>query len=485
MILKLISKSCFSIRLIAILLVVVTVVTLIPKNLTAHAFESASQPDLAGTITAEDAEQYSIVSRDQASEIDLNSFIFNTKNGEKAEFFYPYDVKYIDDEGLVHDKDTTISKAESGFVSAGTGVNISFPDKISDGVSVASSDGRYSVIFAPLDSADSYSNGFLADNNSTVRYTGSKASFEYGATFAGLKENIVLNEYSGVNSWSFRLLTNGLTLHELDSQYILADDESSVMFFGSVLAFTADDRNNTFGELTVETVTESVEYILTVSVSDEWLKSDDTSYPVTIDPSITVIYATGSSAIQDEILSSTSTYSVTYDVLYIGKGNNNEKLRGAICFPGLDLSGKCITSANLEIRDVMCESTPTLVEMYEYTGSAWDEHTTLTWSNASNYGDLLDSHYIKYGYGNTSGDIQRYATTITVKIPLALSVIFISRTELSTVHILMMHGAIEDKTEGRKRTVTLIVSSWGKEYKLDFSDVYYYSSYWAIIYFLW
>ena len=90
--LKLISKSCYCLRLIAVLLVVVTVVTLIPKNLTAHAFESASQPDLAGIITAEDAEQYSIVSRDQASEIDLNSFIFNTKNGEKAEFFYPYDV---------------------------------------------------------------------------------------------------------------------------------------------------------------------------------------------------------------------------------------------------------------------------------------------------------------------------------------------------------------------------------------------------------
>ncbi len=142
------SKVCFGFKLISVLLVVVTVVTLIPKNLTAHAFESASQPDLAGIITAEDAEQYSIVSRDQASEIDLNSFIFNTKNGEKAEFFYPYDVKYIDDEGLVHDKDTTISKAESGFVSAGTGVNISFPDKISDGVSVASSDGRYSSYWA-------------------------------------------------------------------------------------------------------------------------------------------------------------------------------------------------------------------------------------------------------------------------------------------------------------------------------------------------
>jgi hypothetical protein len=83
--LRLISKSCFSIRLIAILLVVVTVVTLIPKNLTARASESEAQPDLGGPITAEDAEQYSIVSRDQASEIDLNSLIFNTKNGEKAD----------------------------------------------------------------------------------------------------------------------------------------------------------------------------------------------------------------------------------------------------------------------------------------------------------------------------------------------------------------------------------------------------------------
>lgn len=290
MILKLISKSCFSIRLIAILLVVVTVVTLIPKNLTAHAFESASQPDLAGTITAEDAEQYSIVSRDQASEIDLNSLIFNTKNGEKAEFFYPYDVKFIDNEGLVHDKDTTISKAESCFVSTGTGVNISFPDKLTDGISVASSDNKYSVIFAPLDSADSYSDGFLTGDNSTVRYTGQKASFEYGATFSGIKENIVLDEYSGVNSWSFRLLTNGLALHKIDGQYILSDGDLSVLFFGSVLAFTADDRNNTFGELTVETVTEAEEYVLTISVSDEWLKSGDTSYPVTIDPSITVNY---------------------------------------------------------------------------------------------------------------------------------------------------------------------------------------------------
>ena len=178
------SKDCFGFKLIAILLVVVTVVTLIPKNLTAHAFESASQPDLAGTITAEDAEQYSIVSRDEASEIDLNSLIFNTKNGEKAEFFYPYDVKYIDDEGLVHDKDTTISKAESGFVSAGTGVKISFPDRITDGVSVASTDNKYTLLGIDFRLIDILAGSLGRSGNARIW------SFALGVTTSTLSANV-------------------------------------------------------------------------------------------------------------------------------------------------------------------------------------------------------------------------------------------------------------------------------------------------------
>ena len=411
-------KLCFGLKLIAIILVMVTVVSLIPRNLTAHGFDAETLlPENSDFVSAEDAENYSIVSRDTASEIDLNSLIFNTSKGEKVEFFYPYDIKYIDGEGFVHDKDTTIVRSENGFVSEGTGVRISFPDKLSDGVSITSSDDKYSVSFSPLSVSENYLDGVLDADNTTVRYEGLKESLEYGASYSGLKENIILNEYNGTSSWSFRLQTNGLSLGIMNGQYVLTDGDVYVMYFGSIIAFTADDKNNTFGEMTVETATESQEYILTVTVPEEWLVSEDTSYPVTIDPSITVNYASGSSAIQDEIISSTTTYPATYDVIYVGKGNNNEILRGVICFPNLDLTGKCITAASLEIRDVMCESTPTLVEMYEYTGSAWSEDTTLTWSNASSCGDLLDSHYIKWAGGNAGSDLQRYSFDIT---PLAL-----------------------------------------------------------------
>lgn len=409
--------SSFFLKSIIWVLIICFVGTLFPATTSGQAYaedgSNINNLDSMRAIEQKDVDNYDILSRDLLSENSLNSYIFNTKNGDKAEFFYPYDVKYIDDEGLVHDKDTTISKTENGFVSAGTGVNISFPDKLSDGVSVASSDGIYSVVFAPLDSSDSYSGGSLDDENSTVRYAGQKASLEYGATFSGLKENIVLNEYSGINSWSFRLRTNGLKLEKKDEQYVLTDANETVMCFGSIIAFTADDRNNTFGELAVETVTESGEYILTVSVSDAWLLSEETAYPVTVDPSIVVSYSSGGSAIQDEILSSTTTYSPYYDVTYVGKGTGNEKLRGVICFPNLNLTGKEITSASLELRDVMCETDATLVEMYEYTGTAWTEAASLAWSTASNYGELLDSHYIKYGGGNAGSDTNRYSFDIT------------------------------------------------------------------------
>ena len=407
-------RICFEIKLIALVLAVATAVTLIPRNLTAHGFDGGTElPDHPDLISPEDAENYSIVSRDSDSEVDLNSLVFNTSSGEKVEFFYPYDVKYIDTEGRVCDKDTSIVPSKNGFVSEGTGVRIAFPEKISEGVSISSYNDKYTVSFFSLADSETYSDGALNADNTTVKYIGAKESLEYAVSYSGLKENIILNEYCGISSWSFRIHTNGLLLSSINGQYILADGSETIMSFGSILAFTADDKNNVFGEMTVKEVTEAEEYILTVTVPEVWLSSKETSYPVTIDPSITVNYASGSSSIQDEMISSTTAYSATYDVIYVGKGNNNEKLRGAVCFPNLDLSGKCVTSASLELRDVMCESTPTLVEMYEYTGGAWTEATVLTWSNAASYGDLLDSHYVKWGNGNTGSDPQRYSFDIT------------------------------------------------------------------------
>ena len=44
-----------------------------------------------------------------------------------------------------------------------------------------------------------------------------------------------------------------------------------------------------FGEMTVETVQADSEYILTLTVDEDFLKDENTAYPVYVDPSITIM----------------------------------------------------------------------------------------------------------------------------------------------------------------------------------------------------
>ena len=71
-------------------------------------------------------------------------------------------------------------------------------------------------------------------------------SFVYELTYAGFKEDIVVEEYTGQTEYEFTLYTNGLTLCEEYGSYYLADAEGNVeATIGDIIVFTADERNNT------------------------------------------------------------------------------------------------------------------------------------------------------------------------------------------------------------------------------------------------
>lgn len=89
-------------------------------------------------------------------------------------------------------------------------------------------------------------------------------------------------------------------------------------------------------------------------------------------------------------------------------------------FPSLNIStipSPCITSASIELRDLMCQGSENIVAqccIYNNSAPAWSESGTTTWSSVgtSYCGLILDSHTITYGNGNVSGDNQRYAFNI-------------------------------------------------------------------------
>ena len=87
-------------------------------------------------------------------------------------------------------------------------------------------------------------------------------------------------------------------------------------------------------------------------------------------------------------------------------------------FPGLSLSAipsaDKITSASVELRDLMCEDEAMMVYCYVFTGNSWTE-STANWSNVNpnSYTTLLSSKTVSYSNGASQPSAHRYAFNIT------------------------------------------------------------------------
>ena len=105
----------------------------------------------------------------------------------------------------------------------------------------------------------------------------SKTSYEYTLTYAGFKEDIVVSEYTGQTEYVFTLYTNGLTLTEIKDDYYLCNEKGEIKAaLGSIIIFTADWQNNTFGSMSAESIIENEEYLLTIHVDAEYLSDPKT-----------------------------------------------------------------------------------------------------------------------------------------------------------------------------------------------------------------
>ncbi len=185
---------------------------------------------------------------------------------------------------------------------------------------------------------------------------------------------------------------------------------------GEILIFTADERNNTLGTLTHETVRANQEYKLTIHIDPDYLLDEDTVYPIRIDPTIEITSAAG--AIEDVTLNSLSGSDGDSWSLTIGNRATYGVSRVLMKFPGLSLSAvpsaDKITSATVELRDLMCEDEAMMVYCYVFTGNTWTE-STANWSNVNpnSYTDLLSSKTVSYSSGASQPTAHRYAFNIT------------------------------------------------------------------------
>ena len=388
-------------------------------------WETFQIPDI---IEKGEVKEKGYIGRVREEEKDLNTFVFQNSDGSNTMRIYDYPVKYVDENGDIRDITTDIGKCTDGaYVTKDNTIKTRFPKYFREGIELTSDNVNIQLVPKGMDNASKFASKYVpvfSLDDKTVSYSyGTNTTLEYELTYTGFKEDIVVSEYTGQTEYEFTIHTNGLYLSEEDGSYYLVDDEGTVQAtIGDIIIFTADEANNTMGSMTSVTVEDGQEYLLTIHVDGEYLKDEKTVYPIRIDPTIEVNYDNnGAGAIEDVTLNENSGSSGTSGSLYVGKRSTYGKSRTLMKFPTLNLSSvyseSYITSATVEIRDLLCQSTAMTVQCYVFNGNTWSE-SSANWSNVSpsSYTTLLSSNSISYANGAKQSTAHRYKFDITAAV---------------------------------------------------------------------
>ena len=236
---------------------------------------------------------------------------------------------------------------------------------------------------------------------------------EYTYNYDGVQEDIILEKYNGKNTFDFEVTTGGLTLYEDKGTLLLSDESGEVKAsLGEVVVFSADSKNNTFGDFEITEKVRDNSYIVTVSVDKEYLTSPDTAYPVRIDP--TIKSTNTNDGIEDmQIFKGTDgsgskeTSSGNSGVSRVGWSDWGT-CRTLIKFKKSNVltnhqigQSSQITGAYIELRDLMCQGNSVPVYCSQFTGKKWSETGSYTWNsiNAESTGTSAGLLAVSYSSG--------------------------------------------------------------------------------------
>ncbi len=354
---------------------------------------SLNRSDVPELIEYDTALEKGHVERNRANEPDLYTVSF--KNADKSETMYLFaePVKYVDQNGEVKDKSTTLTLSGTDLIMADNDVNVRFSQKSSSGISITKDE--YNISMTPVGVSSANRTAFQSAKNTygnKVSYKnvfGTGTALEYTTIYTGVKEVIVLESYPENIKFTFIINTEGLSLvKQTNGAFSFKDPTTGQAVAEMTPVFCYDSAGNTAGgEIRISELKKNSEYSVTIIPEENFLASKSTVYPVYVDPTITM---NTNSAIEDA-------------VIYSGMPNNNF---GSFYFNTVGYSDDGYGKGTLLIKFPTLANNNTFAqthlgditsaELSLYTGgggnaasikvfsmsSAWDE-STITWNSFS------------------------------------------------------------------------------------------------------
>ena len=271
-----------------------------------------------------------------------------------------------------------------------TDIDVKLPTEIKEGKGVTFKYNGVKVTLSPI--SGDYSKSAVLENAILYNDVYDGVDVQYTLHELGLKEDIILNKYVELTSFSYVLDTHGDTAVLEDGVVnIYKDGDETPSYTISAPLMTDADGDISFGVALSLTTNEENEYILTLTADSEWLSSPDRSYPVKIDPNIEKFE-------NDDIFMRTySEYRGVYPATaygYVGyMTDDNVGMPGTGDFGCTRLlvkipdvaelipQGADITSATFNLFEYNTIGTSTVFESHILTG-AWSE-SSVDWASLS------------------------------------------------------------------------------------------------------
>ncbi|MBQ3599383.1 MAG: DNRLRE domain-containing protein [Clostridia bacterium] len=356
-----------------------------------YAFDGTFIRDYVDNETLDEAGHVARINEEE----ELNTYVFLNRDGTKSVYYMDDNVRYVDENGETVEKDLTIIRKNKGYTLKANDVKLWFPDVLSDGISVKYD--KYHLTLYPQGVADTEE--VIIDEYERITYPGvfgENTVLAYTPTLSGLKEDIILSEYTGQLSYDFLIHTHGMRILEEDGKYIVkkpGNGNKETFELGAVQIYDSAG-NFCVGEMKITEQNNGSKYILTLIAPEEFLTDPDTVYPVTIDPSITVSdNLNGANAIEDSVIyqgTPNSNYG-GFTYLTVGYGDSTYGVGRAIFrLPGLynstlynSLTGSQIVSVKFYTWDASGHSSLP-INIYPNVSNSWTE-SGVKWSNAPGY----------------------------------------------------------------------------------------------------
>lgn len=300
--------------------------------------EEIALPDMVASLMAADGETYLQRAYDQ--EQSLNEVVLQINSRTYVSYMFNDPVKYTDATGT-HDKDTTLIAATGGYRQKANDIQSFLPTHVTSGVTY-SADG-YSLKFTPSAAQNVVvapiavtNNGYGENYALYQRVFGENTALKYTPYYNSLKEEIVLNAYTGQTAFSFLYETNGLSFSDTENGLFLVNSEGETVFtFPELIAYDSNGKQVEC-DYTIETAKAGVIYLFTVSVPQAFLTAEDTVYPVYVDPTVTFSSRTNDVFVDTTVYSGlTDPVNGELDRLSIGQVAGNGTGIALFAFPGL------------------------------------------------------------------------------------------------------------------------------------------------------